>query len=308
MIGRMEDRRSDPSALDPFRLPPDQEQRWKESVYVARACELVLSQVVDPLPGSDWAKADLYYPWEKVSVWVREYLRAAAEHLCFWADIVAPYQFDAHAANNVRIRPYLTLARSGLESAAHALWLSEVDGPRECVLRFLRLMYRDFTYHRKALEADGMDTDSVDVRIEQLKARVADYSIPVKLKEPVPGYEQMVRLAASATRHEPDHWGYLWHAASGAAHGQNWFGLEAHALIPVAEYEPGHFRMIRIPDPKFITDTIEAACDTLQWGTARWLMMGRHNPEIVSDAIKEIFQLMPKLDGSPQQGAGIADD
>jgi len=89
-------------------------------VYSARSCELVLSRVADPPPGSDLAVADLFYPWEKVSTWVRDYLRASAEHLCLWADVVAPYRFDANAVNNVRMRPYLSLARAGLEAAADA--------------------------------------------------------------------------------------------------------------------------------------------------------------------------------------------
>jgi hypothetical protein len=42
----------------PFRLPPDHEQKWKECVYAARSCELVLAQLPDPSPGSDLAAAD----------------------------------------------------------------------------------------------------------------------------------------------------------------------------------------------------------------------------------------------------------
>ena len=64
----------------PFRLPPDHEQKWKECTYTARSCERVLSQVPDPLPGSDLARADLFYPWEKVSTWVRSYLTAVDRH------------------------------------------------------------------------------------------------------------------------------------------------------------------------------------------------------------------------------------
>lgn len=307
MIWGVEEPAGDATGLHLFRLPPAQEHTWKECSYTARTCELVLSRVADPHPGSDWAKADMFYPWEKVSVWVREYLRASAGHLCLWADVVAPYRFEPGAVNNVRMRPYLSLARAGLESAAHALWLSEVEGPRECASRFLRLMYRDFNYHRKALEAGNMDTSAIDERIGNLKGRVDEHSIPVRLTEQVPGYQNMVRLAATATQHDPNRWAYLWHAASGAAHGQNWFGLEAHELIPIAEYEPGHFRMITIPDPEFITDTIQAACDSLHWGTLRWLVMGRHDPEMLRDAMKEIHRQMPKLNGTSRDEAGSAE-
>ena len=114
----------------------------------------------------------------------------------------------------------------------------------------------------------------------------------------------MVRLAATATQHDPNRWAYLWHAASGAAHGQNWFGLEAYDLVPVAEYEPGHFRVLTIPDPGFITDTIEAACNSLQWGTLRWLLMGRHDPEMLAEALTEIHRRMLRLDGTPREGTG----
>ncbi|MUL58483.1 hypothetical protein FZI96_28155 [Mycobacterium sp. CBMA311] len=283
---------------DPFVLPAQQQQKWKECVYAARSCELVLSRVMDPRPGSDWAKADLFYPWEKVSVWVRDYLRASAEHLCLWADIVAPFRFEPDAINHARMRPYLSLARAALESAAHALWLSEVDGPQECLARFLRLMHHDFAFHKKALEADNMDTTAIDQRIVNLKARVDEHAIPVTLTDKVPGYERLVRLAATATDHDPNRWAYLWQTASGAAHGQNWFGIETHTHTPVAEYEQGHFRTITIPDPEFITDTVRAASDSLQWGTVRWLLMGRHSPELIGQATVEIYQRMPKLDGS----------
>lgn len=287
----------------PFRVPPDHEQKWKECVYAARSCELVLARLPDPLPGSDLAVADQFYPWEKVSTWVRDYLRASADHLCLWADVIAPDKFDADTVNNIRMRPYLSLARAGLEAAGHALWLTEVADARECVKRFLRLMYRDFTYHKKALEADNMDTSTIDERINNLKSRVDEHSIPVTLTEPVPGYEKMVRLAATATDHAADRWAYLWHAASGAAHGQNWFSLEAYALVPVVEYEPGHFRTITIPDPEFITDTIRAACDALHWGTLRWLLMGRHDPNMLRQTLPEVHQRMPNLDGTPRNRA-----
>ncbi len=267
-------------------------------MYAVRSCELVLARIVDPSQGSDLAIADLFYPWEKVSTWVRGYLRASAEHLGLWADVVAPFKFDADTVNNVRMRPYLSLARAGLESAAHALWLTEVDDAPECVKRFLRLMYRDFKYHKKAIEADGLDTANVDHRIDALKSRVEEHSIPVTLTEPVPGYEKMVRLAATATNHDPNSWAYLWHSASGAAHGQNWFGIEAYHWLPLAEYEQGHFRAISAPEPQFITDAIQAACDALQWGTVRWLLMGRHNPQLIGEAMKEIFERMPRIDGS----------
>ena len=288
---------------NPFLLPPDHLQRWKECVYAARSCEMTLAQTPDPSPGSDLAKADMFYPWEKVSTWVRGYLRVSAEHLCLWADVVAPYKFDSDAINQVRVRPYLLLARAGLEAAAQALWLVEVSDAPECAKRFLRLMHRDFGLHKKALESDNLDTSFIDKRIADLESRVAEHAIPVTLTERVPGHERMVRFAATATKHDPDRWAYLWNAASGAAHGQNWFGVQAYDMVPVFEYEPGHFRTIAFADPAYITEAMEAACDALYWGTLRWLLMGGHNPDLIRQAMVEVYERMPRLDGTPRGGA-----
>jgi hypothetical protein len=289
---------------NPFHLPPDHQQKWKEHVYAARSCELTLSRLPDPLPDSDLARADMFYPWEKVSTWVRAYLRASADHLCLWADVVAPYNFEPDAANDVRVRPYLLLARAGLEAAAHALWLVEVTDAKECAKRFLRLMYRDFGYHKQALKSDNLDITGIEKRVADLESRIAEYSIPVSLTERVPGYEGMVRFAATATNNNPDRWAYLWNAASGAAHGQNWFGVEAFDVMPLLEYEPGHYRTLAFPDPVFITETIGAACEALRWGTLRWLLMCRHDPNLLSEAMHEIYERMPKID----EGVGVEAD
>ena len=71
--------------------------------------------MVDPKPGSALAQADAFYEWEKASIWVRNYLCAAAEHLCLWADVTAAYKLHPEAINEVRPRPYLLLARAGLK-------------------------------------------------------------------------------------------------------------------------------------------------------------------------------------------------
>jgi hypothetical protein len=259
---------------------------------------LALSQAIDARPGSALALADGYYEWEKASVWVRNYLCAAAEHLCLWADVIAPYKLHPEAVNEVRPRPYLLLGRAGLEAAAHALWLIEVATPEECAQRHIRLMYRDFTYHKGALAAGGLDTARIDKRIADLESRVANLSLPVSPKDKPPGYEKMVRNAAAVTKQDENRWAYLWNAASGAAHGQNWFGLEAFDLLTLNEYEPGHFRTVAFPDPVFITETIGAACAALEWGTVRWLLLGGHDPNLVRQATREVFSRMPKKGGT----------
>ena len=105
----------------------------------------------------------------------------------------------------------------------------------------------DFTFHRAALVAGGSDGAHLDKRLADLESRCASLTFHVKPKDKPPGYEKLVRHAAVVTSHDEDRWGYLWHAASGAAHGQNWFGLEAFDLLTLDEYEPGYFRTIAFP-------------------------------------------------------------
>lgn len=284
-----------------YELPGEHRQRWTECTYTARSCALTLERVVDPKPGTALTEADSFYEWEKASIWVRNYLCAAAEHLCLWADVTAPYKLHPEAVNEVRPRPSLLLARAGLEASAHALWLVEASTPIECVQRHIRLMHRDFTYHRAALVAGGLDTAHIDERIEKLETRCANLLIPAAPRDKPPGYEKLVRLAAVATSHNEDRWAYMWNAASGAGHGQNWFGIEGFELVAGNEYEPGYFRTTALPDVDLISDMLDAACSTLQWGTLKWLLLGGHSPDVISTAARDVFERMPKTEDAPDQ-------
>jgi hypothetical protein len=141
---------------------------------------------------------------------------STAEHLSLWSDVIAPYKLHPDAVNEIRPRPYLLLGRAGLEAAAHALWLVEAPSPEECAQRHIRLMHRDFTYHRAALAAGGLNTVRIDQRIADLESRAPNLSIQVSPKDKPPGYEKMVRSAAGATSHDENRWAYLWDAASAA--------------------------------------------------------------------------------------------
>ncbi|OZE92968.1 hypothetical protein CH299_29105 [Rhodococcus sp. 14-2686-1-2] len=277
-------------------LPPEQVLLWAENAYSIRSCELVLERMLDPRPKSALAETDAIYPWEKVSVWTRNYLLAAAENLSLWADLVAPYEFQDGAVNRVRMRPYLLLARSGMEAAAHAIWLLDVRSRlfTECSERHIRMMHHDFSMHKKALVARGDDTTAIEERITKLVERAAKLPFDAKPKVKPPGYELLVRNAAKVVGEDPDEWAYLWNAASGAGHGQNWFGIEGFDLLPSAEYEPGHYRTTSIPDPIYITDTIGAATSALMWGTSRWLQYSGHDPAVLRSAAQAVFEKMPK--------------
>lgn len=275
-------------------VPDDHIAEWKGFALNVRTSQLALQRSLDPLPDSALAFADAHYPWEKVSAWSREYLLAGADFLVSWANQFAPYKFDADAVNTITYRPYLMLARCGLEAAAHGLWLLTAGSAKDCARRHVRLMHRDFEYHRCALKAGNLDQSIILERIDDLAARSAATDSSLRPTEKPPGYEKLVRLAAENLGQDADRWAYLWNAASGAAHGQNWFGIEAFELMSKEEYEPGYFRVKRLPDVHFITETLDAAVTTLAGGTHLWLRNAGVSDSVWVQAMQDVFARMPK--------------
>lgn len=279
-------------------LSEEHRLRWATATYQVRACDLALVGAVDPKPKSFMWFADTGYQWEKLSVWSRSYLTSGIEHMMLWADLVAPYEFTDGHINQVRFLPYLLMGRAGLESGAHAVWLLEPSDPRDCVRRFVRMMYKDFGYQRKAREAGGHSVEKIDGRMDDLVRRTGELGVGLSPKDKPPGYEGLVKAAASAVGGDPERWAYLWNAASGAGHGQNWFGLEGYDVELGDEYEPGHYRSTRIPDGAYVTEVMEAAALTLQWGTWRWLdLCGYEAQARMTDALRQIHARMPKKEG-----------
>jgi hypothetical protein len=275
-----------------FILSPEEHQKWVMQTYRARRCDLVLRRVVDPKPQSLLDLVDRVYEMEKVSTWARASLRAATEHLCLWADFVAPYTIKPGDVRHIRPRPYLLLSRAGLEAASYALWTLEASSADECVRRFVQLMRTDFRHHRNALRDGGMDYSRVDERLARLEARCEELSIP-DTNEKL-NYGRLVRNAAKVTHQDEPRWFYLWATASAAAHGQNWFGVEGFLLMDKSEFEPNHYHMTSLPDPSLITEMTEAACTALDWATLRWLTIGGHDLGIFDDALREVHARMPK--------------
>jgi hypothetical protein len=287
---------TDDPPQEPFLLSGEHRTEWTISMYEIRAAELCLTRLVDPRPGSPLAAADRHYKWEKASSWSRAYLRAAADNLGFWSDLVAPYEFEPGHVNNVGYRPYLLLGRSGLEAAAHGLWLLAAENSVDCVGRLVRLMHRDFTYHVKAIESGGGDASRITQRITDLEARCAGLDPVPNPKARPPRYEDLVKLAATICEKDESEWAYYWNAASGAAHGQNWFSIEGFEVAFREEYEPGHYRTVTTPDPEFITATIGAAATALKHATCRWMMTAGYPLELMTIAMTEVFERMPKKD------------
>ncbi|MDG4667995.1 hypothetical protein [Mycobacterium sp. 236(2023)] len=283
-------------------VPEEHIAEWKGFALNARTSQLALQRNIDPLPGSALAFADAHYPWEKVSAWSRDYLLAAADFLVSWADQFAPYKFEPDAVNTIAYRPYLMFARCGLEAAAHGLWLLAAGSATDCVRRHVRLMHRDFEYHRSALEAGNLDQSIIQGRIDDLVNRSTATDSSLRPMDRPPGYEKLVRLAAENLDQDVDRWAYLWNAASGAAHGQNWFGIEAFELMSKQEYEPGYFRVKRLPDVGFITETLDAAVTTLAGGTHLWLRNAGVSGSVWVQAMRDVFSRMPKRSDGPPAG------
>lgn len=280
---------------EPIPLPAEHVELWKQHAIGARVTEVMLNAHADPRPDSALDQADRRYRWEKVSTWTRAYLRAAAQQLSTWADIVMPYDVQPGAVNQVAYVAYLMLARSALEAAAQGFWVLRADSVDECTSRHIRMMYRDFTYHFDALEAGGGDTSIAAKRIADLEDRAADLTPTVNPKVKPPGYEKMVRCTAQRTDNDEARWAYFWHAASGAAHGQNWFSIEGFDVVIGDEYEEGHFRTASMPDPEFITDTIGAAVQALDHAAYRWMLLAGYNPlHAGSEALHVVGARLPK--------------
>lgn len=111
-----------------------------------------------------------------------------------------------------------------------------------------------------------------------------------------------MRNAATVVGKDENEWAYLWQAASGAGHGQNWFGLEGFDLRPIREYEPRHFRTMSVPDPVYITEMIEAADDSLVWGTTRWLDYGGHDWSLMFTAARATRPSSASAFPNPHEG------
>ena len=109
----------------------DDQKIWKETAVRIRLTAALLSSYGDPIEGSPLASDDAAVTDIRVSDAVRSYLTAALDNLSLWANVVMPLVFVADVPVENPPRPYFTLARAGLESAAQAAWILEVDDPVE---------------------------------------------------------------------------------------------------------------------------------------------------------------------------------
>lgn len=253
--------------------------RWVNAAHTSRLASYMLEQVRDPVPGTPLAADDDAYRWEKCSAWTRSALVAATDHLVVWANIVAPQRvFEGMVVRNPP-RPYYTLARAGLESAAQAVWVLDQHRSSERVDRHLRLLYHDLRQMALAFEMAGDERAlKVRERMESIREHVDDAERFQRIKKHEPRYSTMVRECASAIEIAPAELEVLWRSASAAAHGKNWFQHVGYTTTVGNEYEPGHFRVMLRPDPAGITRSVTAAAKLTLHGVMRFITSAGHDP------------------------------
>lgn len=236
-------------------------QRMFVAAVNARTARYMLAAVGDPKAESPLDWDDRLYPFEKATAWLRQYLNAAIEHLEMYADIVVPTRYFEGMEVNIAPRPFFTLCRSAIESAAQAVWIMYGDGPAGRVERHLRLLYKDFDEQAKAAKAAG-DTGEAggalarrDAIAERLDGMVSPDLLKAKLN-----YLDMVRASAKLIERGPDELEVLWRTASAATHGKSWFVDATHETEKGEEYQPGYFRAVRTPREEVLLDVEETAC------------------------------------------------
>ncbi len=274
-----------------FEISDELKLRRTYQTHSTRACGMVLDQPLKPVDGSTLHRLDNTFGLEKVSTWMRAYLRSAAEHLAAWADLALPYGHPRPLPGITRARPNMLMARAALESAAHALWPFSASSDDGFLARFAHLVITDQQHFQKALERGNKDTRVLDPWADALKARCE--SLQLTIPNRFPGYEKLVRHAATIVDEDEQRWSYLWNLASGAGHGQKWFTTEGHLTLSQTEYESGHYDLVTVANPVLEVEMIEASGTALLHGTVIWLAASGHDPLMVQEAVRKLSEYFP---------------
>lgn len=257
--------------------------RWTEIALGARFVGELLDITGDPAPSSPLAHDDLAYPNEKLTAWVRSYLRASSEHLIMWADLVAPLQvFEGQDVVSAP-RPFYTLARAAMEAAAQAAWVVEPIDSDERVRRHIRLLVHDLVEMVKALNAVG-DVARANAARDRIATTNERFGGPVS---PAPAYLDMVKAAARWSGRDQAEAESTWRLSSAAAHGRNWFMGASHHVLRGDEFEPGYFRTTQIPDAEQAADALQLGSDILIRATLRYLEGCGYDVTRCMDAARE---------------------
>lgn len=247
-----------PHMVDRPKMQVDQAHvnEWKVAATTVRFARAVLDRLRDPKPGSLIERADssLREQREYVSDSVLSAVGASIDNLSLWANTVMPLVFiEEHPVENPP-RPYFTLARAGLESAAQAAWILAPATADEMIDRHLRLALDSLQEWGKSLRVLNPDQQRlIHERITRIR------SSHWGVIKAAPSYCDMVRAVAPSVDHDPDVAEMLWRTASAAAHGKQWFMSATHTGLIGEEFEPERFRAEYLPHPEKITALVTLA-------------------------------------------------
>lgn len=214
----------------------------------------------------------------------------------FWADHHAPLSFPEDHAVHTGLRPAYTLSRASIEAACQAVWLLSAPKVKECARRHLRLMRWDFEEHRKSKQGDPAGQQAVRDRDAQLLERVAN-RFPAAELPPASGYLNVIKAACMAEDLAVDGTEVerIWRAACGAAHGMYWPTHELQITHPLEEYEPGHFRVLQLPDADGITEALQTAYRITQYGVYKYaLWAGADLDLLMRSAMVSVAERTPR--------------
>ncbi|WP_350005117.1 hypothetical protein [Pseudarthrobacter sp. WHRI 8279] len=277
---------------------------WVAVAQSSRLVNDVLSQIGEPLPGSNFEWVNAHYPFERSSDWCREFLAAAIEHMQLWADHVAPLRFHEEAEVIHTFRPVQTLSRAAIEAASQAVWVMDGGTASECARRHVCLVLDDLDQQRKAAQSEERKNHLKAARqllLERLQSDISEKDIGQ-----FPGYMNIVKEAAAtvaakgtvdADLAHPEVVERLWRASAGSAHGKRWPSLELQFVNPEEEISPGQFATDRIPDPAAITHILNLAGSILSYGVLRFADYSGYTPQlgnILATAGENLGAIIPR--------------
>lgn len=263
---------------------------WAEAAVQVRFLQQIMARLGDPAEGAPLAQDDESHYGEYLSEAVRANLTASLENLHLWANTVSPLVFiDGYVVENPP-RPYFTLARAGLESAAQAAWVLSPETSDARIERHLRLAVDNLDEMRKAVrESDKELAASTQARIDAIKE-----AYPGDIKS-APSYVAMVREAAPQVGITADEGEQLWRTASAAAHGKRWFTSATHLSVVGEEFAPGRRRAQYVPESRHITESVTFAMKVVQSAVSRYgKLLGAPLAQVTGQALGAVEQNMPR--------------
>ncbi len=113
---------------------------------------------------------------------------------------------------------------------------------------------------------------------------------------------EVLRAIAPVVEVEAGHLEATWRAASAAAHGRVWPSLALQHVIPLAEYEPGHFHTFGLPDASKMTEALQLAERITTLGVLRHAdFCGADIPRLLEEARLWLLSVSPlREDADPE--------